>query len=316
LTPQYQHGIRVGISGWRYAGWRGSFYPKGWAQRRELEFASRHFDTIEINGSFYSLQRAALYRQWREETPENFTFAVKGGRFITHMKRLVGIETPLANFFASGLLALGPKLGPILWQLPPGFAFDAERLDAFFALLPRTVAAASRLAAQHDRRVKDPCLSAEFDMPIRHALEIRHDSFKTPGFIALLRRHQIALVAADTVEWPYLEDVSADFVYVRLHGSQELYASGYDDGALALWARRIGIWASGGAGAKKYRVAEAESDPPKTRDVYVYFDNDAKARAPYDAMALARRLGVGPQDAAQFASPRVDFPRAHSSMPR
>jgi uncharacterized protein YecE (DUF72 family) len=287
-----RHGIRIGISGWRYRGWRGRFYPDDLAQRRELEFASRHFNTVEINGSFYSLQRAASYRQWRAETPEGFVFAVKGGRFITHMKKLKEVEGALANFFASGPLALGPKLGPILWQLPPNFAFDAERLAAFFDLLPRSTSEAAGLARHHDRRVKDPCLKAELEMPIRHALEVRHRSFESPDFIALLRRHRIALVAADTVEWPYIEDVTADFVYLRLHGSEQLYASGYDDPALDDWALRIRAWAAGGQAETTHCLEKKPPPSAKHRDVYVYFDNDAKVRAPFDAQGLAKRLGL------------------------
>jgi uncharacterized protein YecE (DUF72 family) len=284
--------VRIGISGWRYPGWRSVFYPKDLAQRRELEFASRHFNTIEINGSFYSLQRAASFRRWREETPADFVFAVKGGRFITHMKKLKGIESALANFLASGVLALGPKLGPILWQLPPNFPFDAARLASFFELLPRSTKEAARRAADHDRRVKDPCTRAELDLPMRHALEIRHKSFETPDFIALLRRHGIALVVADTVEWPYLEDVTADFVYLRLHGSQTLYASGYDGPALDDWARRIRSWAAGGQAETRHCLVKKPPRAARRRDVYVYFDNDAKVRAPFDASGLAQRLGV------------------------
>jgi len=287
-----QHGIRVGISGWRYRGWRGAFYPKGLAQRSELEFASRRFNTIEINGSFYSLQRAASFQQWREETPEDFVFAVKGGRFITHMKKLRGVEGALANFFASGLLALGPKLGPILWQLPPNFGFDSKRLARFFELLPRSTSAAAGLAAHHDRRVKDPCLAAELDMPIRHAIEVRHRSFETPDFIMLLRRHRIALVVADTVEWPYIEDVTADFVYLRMHGSEQLYASGYDGPVLHDWARRIKAWAADSQAETRHCLVKRPPPAARRRDVYVYFDNDAKVRAPFDAIGLAERLGI------------------------
>ena len=287
-----RHGIRIGISGWRYAGWRGRFYPVGLPQRRELEFASRRFNTIEINGSFYSLQTAASYRRWRAETPEDFVFAVKGGRFITHMKKLKDVEIPLANFFASGPLALGPKLGLILWQFPPNFGFHAERLEGFFEKLPRSTDAAARLARRHDRRVKDPCVTAELNLPLRHAVEIRHKSFETPDFITLLQRHRIALVVADAVDWPRIEDVTANFVYVRLHGSEELYASGYDGPALDDWARRIKAWAAGGQADTTHCLIKRP--PPRARhsDVYVYFDNDAKVRAPFDAMALAERLGV------------------------
>ena len=266
--------VRVGISGWRYRPWRGSFYPKGLPQRRELEFVADRLRTVEINGSFYSLQRPESYRSWYAQTPPGFVFAVKGGRFITHMKKLAGVDTPLANFFASGVLALGDKLGPVLWQLPPNLGYDPDRLAAFFERLPRSTAEAARLAGQHDERLDGRALTeAGEDRPLRHALEVRHDSFRDPAFTDLLRAHDIAVVVADTAgRWPLIEEVTADFVYVRLHGDAELYVSGYDDAALDAWAARIRRWDEAG------------------RDVYVYFDNDVKVRAPVDAMALADRL--------------------------
>jgi uncharacterized protein YecE (DUF72 family) len=278
--------IRIGISGWRYAPWRGKFYPEGLRQKDELAFASSQFSTIEVNGTFYSLQRPQSFAAWRDAAPDDFIFAVKGPRFITHMKRLGDVAAPLANFFASGVLALNRKLGPVLWQLPPSFRFDAGRLEHFFDLLPRTTKDAARLAARHDDRMKGrPWLRVDADRPLRYALEIRHGSFRDPAFIALLRRHGIALVVADTVEWPLLMDTTADFIYVRLHGSQQLYTSGYGPRALRAWARRLQAWRTGD---------EAEgfhAGPParkRKRDVYVYFDNDAKVRAPFDARALIR----------------------------
>jgi uncharacterized protein YecE (DUF72 family) len=284
--------LRIGISGWRYPGWRGVFYPEGLAHRRELEYASRRMTTIEINGSFYALQRPESYRGWYRETPEGFVFAVKGGRFITHMKKLRGVETPLANFFASGVLCLKEKLGPVLWQLPPGLRFDEARLAEFFALLPRDTIEAGALARRHDPRLDGRSwVRSDRRRPIRHAIEIRHESFRSPRFVRLLRRHSIALVVADTAgRWPLLEDVTADFVYVRLHGASELYASGYTATALDRWALRIRAWL---AGVELEDARRACADSPrrrKGRDVYVYFDNDAKARAPLDAMALAARF--------------------------
>lgn len=288
--------VRIGISGWRYAPWRGVFYPKGLAQRRELEHASRHLGTIEINGSFYALQRPESYQAWRAEVPEGFVFSVKGGRFVTHMKKLADVEVPLANFFASGVLALGPTLGPVLWQLPPTLGYDPDRLARFFDLLPRTTAAAAELAARHDERLDDRAFTTtEADRPLRHVLEVRHASFETPEFPALLREHGIGLVVADTAgRWPYLEDVTSDLVYVRLHGDSELYVSGYDDPALDRWAARVRAWAAGGEPDDARRLGPAAPAAPGGRDVYVYFDNDVKVRAPVDAMALAARLGVGP----------------------
>ena len=288
--------IRVGISGWTYPPWRGVFFPKGLPHRRELEFASRQVNSIEINGSFYSLQRPESYQAWHDAAPCDFVFSVKGGRFITHLKRLKGVETPLANFFASGVLCLNEKLGPILWQLPPSFRFDDDRLASFFDLLPRDTTAAAKLARKHDARLKGRAWTTSGrQRSIRHALEVRHESFETEDFIALLREHDIALVVADTAgKWPFIEDVTSDFIYVRLHGDKELYVSGYTQAALKEWARKIRAWAKGGNPSCTRRIGSAASPAKGGRDVFVYFDNDVKVRAPYDAMALAHRLGVGP----------------------
>jgi uncharacterized protein YecE (DUF72 family) len=266
--------VRIGISGWRYPPWRGAFYPKGLPQRAELEHASRQVSTIEINGSFYSLQRPESYRTWHAQTPDGFVFAVKGGRFITHMKKLADVDVPLANFFASGVLALDDKLGPFLWQLPPTLGFDGNRLAHFFALLPRTTGAAAQLAAGHDERLDGRALvETAVDRPLRHCLEVRHDTFLDPAFLPLLREHGIGLVVADTAgRWPLIREVTADFSYVRLHGDVELYTSGYSDRALDEWAALLRGWAEQG------------------HDVYAYFDNDVKVRAPFDAIALAERL--------------------------
>jgi uncharacterized protein YecE (DUF72 family) len=274
--------VRVGISGWRYPPWRGTFYPAGLPQRQELGYAAQRLRTIEINGSFYSLQRPEYYASWAAQVPDDFVFAVKGGRFITHLKRLAGGEPALANFFASGLLALGPKLGPLLWQLPPTLRFDPGALADFLDLLPTTTREAARLAARHDDRLEGRALTvADADRPVRHALEVRHPSFAVPGavpqLVHLLRERGVALVIADTAgRWPRLDEVTAGLVYVRLHGDTELYASGYPDEALDRWADRVRGWTAAGL------------------DVWVYFDNDAKARAPFDAMALAQRLRAAP----------------------
>jgi uncharacterized protein YecE (DUF72 family) len=238
--------IHIGISGWRYKGWRGVFYPEKLPQRRELEFASRKFDTIELNGSFYSLQRPSNFSRWDAETPEDFTFSIKGSRYISHMLRLRNAEGALANFFAQGLLRFGAKLGPILWQLPANFSFEPEQVEHFLALLPTTQKQAAELARNHDDRLNNRSwFDVEGDLPVRHALEIRHESFVCEKFIRLLRRYGVGLVVADTVEWPLLMDVTAPFVYCRLHGSEELYASGYGAEALDIWARRVVCWASG-----------------------------------------------------------------------
>jgi uncharacterized protein YecE (DUF72 family) len=283
--------VRIGISGWRYAPWRGRFYPAGLRQRQELSFAARRFPSIEINGTFYSLQRPESFGRWREETPDDFVFAVKGPRFITHMRRLRNVQVPLANFFASGVLRLGPKLGPILWQFAPAMKFDARLFDDFLSLLPRDTGEAARLATHHDAKLDARAwLTCDVDQPLRHAVEIRHDSFRTGAFIELLRRHDVALVCADTVAWPLLMDLTSDFVYCRLHGSEQLYVSGYDSGALDVWAQRVAAWARGREPRLADRVLPRTAPRPGGRDVYLYFDNDAKVRAPVDAEALMSRL--------------------------
>lgn len=281
--------VRIGISGWRYAPWRGKFYPKGLRQKDELAYAASKFSTVEINGTFYSLQRPESFAAWHDAVPDDFVFAVKGARYITHMLKLKNVEQPLANFFAQGLLALKAKLGPVLWQFPPNFIFNPDKLAAFFDLLPRTTRQAQALARGHNDNVKNngTFLKVDADRPIRHALEIRHDSFRSAEFIALLRRHDIALVVADTVDWPLLMDATSDFVYVRLHGSRQLYASGYGRKALDRWAGRITAWTRGGEAEGEHGGTPARR---QRRDVYVYFDNDAKVRAPFDALNLIRTL--------------------------
>jgi uncharacterized protein YecE (DUF72 family) len=273
--------IRVGISGWRYAGWRGAFYPPGLVQRRELAYVGERLSAVEVNGSFYSLQRPSSWRTWASQVPDDFVFAVKGPRYITHMKKLVDVETPLATFLATGVLSLGDRLGPILWQLPPNLGFHPERLAAFFDLLPRrTTDASAYAAARHDStKLREPAdTDAPVDRPLRHALEVRHDSFRTPELSELLRAHDIAMVVADSARtWPMFDEVTSDLVYVRLHGDEELYASGYSDAALDRWADKVRAWDADG------------------HDVHVYFDNDARVHAPFDAIALQERLGIGPR---------------------
>jgi uncharacterized protein YecE (DUF72 family) len=282
--------IRVGISGWTYAPWRGVFYPERLPHARELAYAAERFSTIEINGSFYCLQRPSSFLRWAAATPDDFIFSVKGSRFITHMLRLRDVEQALANFFASGLLLLGPKLGPILWQFSPNFSFDATLLENFFQLLPQTTMQAAHLGRSHDSRVDGRAhTETDEDRPLRHAIEIRHDSFLSEEFIRLLRQYRIALVCADTVSWPRLVDATTDFVYCRLHGSRELYASGYGPKAIATWADRMAAWASGNPPGGT-RVCEFNPMEARPHDVYVYFDNDMKVRAPSDALALERRL--------------------------
>ena len=286
--------VRIGISGWRYPPWRGVFYPPGLPQRSELAFAATCFPSIEINGSFYSLQTPDSYQRWHDETPEDFVFSVKGPRYITHLRRLRDVGTPLANFFASGLLRLRGKLGPVLWQFPPNFRFRAELLEPFFAMLPHSSADALRLARRRDARMHGrSALAIDADRPLRHAIEVRHESFRDPAFVALLRRHAVALVVADTAgKWPLLEDLTSDFVYIRLHGDEELYVSGYTDAALQGWARRIAAWSAGGEVDDAVHASPAGPRKRRARDVFCYFDNDAKVHAPFDAAELSRLLGL------------------------
>ncbi|MGF9691323.1 DUF72 domain-containing protein [Rhizobium sp. 0TCS1.26] len=285
--------IRIGISGWSYAGWRGVFYPPKLRHADELRFAAERFRSIEINGSFYRMQTPQNFGDWQAQTPDTFEFAVKGPKFITHMKGLRDVEVPLANFLASGPLRLGRKLGPMLWQFPARRSFDADLFEAFLALLPKTQREAAELGARHDQRLRAPAfLDVEEDRPIRHAVEIRSDSFRDNRFIALLRRYKVALVVADTVEWPLLADLTSDFVYCRLHGSEELYASGYADDALDRWARLVATWADGDDPEDAPHVTTRLPHRKSGRDVYLYFDNDAKVRAPKDAQSLIAKLSA------------------------
>ena len=267
-------GAYIGISGYNYPGWRGRFYPRDLAARRWLEYASRQFNSIELNGTFYSLKSPAVFKKWVAETPSDFLFAVKGSRFITHNLKLNRAVTPLANFYGSGILALGKKTGPFLWQLPPILRFNADRVRTFLEQLPRNTSDAAKLARKHDVRLKKGALlKAPARVAYRHAFEVRHESFFTSEFYDLLREFDCALVIADTAgKFPCVEELTGDFVYVRLHGSTKLYASNYTDHELDEWAVRIERWMEQG------------------RDVYVYFDNDALGHAPRNARDLAQRL--------------------------
>ncbi len=264
----------IGISGYDYKGWRGRFYPEKLPARQWLHYASRVFTSIELNGTFYSLKSPDNFRRWADATPDDFLLALKGSRFITHNLKLRNVERALGNFFASGVLALGRKTGPFLWQLPATYRYDAERLDSFIRQLPRDSTAAEGVARAHDARLRRGALVTAADhVPYRHAFEVRHPSYFTGEFFDLLRAHDCAFVIADTAgRYPYAEEVTTDFVYVRLHGSQELYVSGYTDPELDEWAARTARWRGHG------------------RDVYVYFDNDAKVHAPFDARRLLSRV--------------------------
>jgi len=298
VTPRGGN-LHIGISGWRYEGWRGTFYPKGLRQADELQFASRAVQTIEINGTHYSLQSLNSYRKWYDETPDGFVFSVKGARYLTHMLRFrdEAAHAGLANFFAQGLLALNDKFGPILWQFPPSFRFDAERLERFLTMLPRDTEGALEIARRHDKRVREPYLAIDRPRRLRHAIEIRHPSFLDPAFVALLRKHGVALVVSDSTEdWPHVDDLTADFVYVRLHGTSARYSGSYDDAALDTWALRIAAWVHGDQPTDAKLIAPDK--PPRkrsARDVFCYFDNDTKTEAPFDAQRLMGRLAVEPQ---------------------
>jgi len=245
-------------------------------QKGELGYLAARLPTVEVNGTFYSLTRPAACSAWRAQVPEGFVFAVKGSRYISHMLKLKGFESALANFFSSGILRLGPTLGPILWQLPPQLPFNHERARAFFAALPPDVAGAERWARRHDARTTGRAAltaSGGRERRLRYALEIRHTSWLGPEALDLLQDFDIALVAADTAgRHPFSLARTASFAYVRLHGSTQLYNSRYDDRELDDWAQRARAWAAAG------------------HDVFIYFDNDGQGHAPYDAVRLAERV--------------------------
>ena len=269
--------IWIGLSGYVYQHWKGAFYPEGLAQRRWLTYCGQFFQSLELNGTFYSLKSPSIFRRWRSEVPQGFLFAVKGSRYITHQLKLRNHQQALANFCASGVLALGEQMGPWLWQLPEMVRFDPERIEGFLAGLPRTTGEAAEMAEQHDGRVKDPRCVCEVERPLRHCLEVRHESFGDERFFEILRRYQVAFVWADTAHrFFWGEEVTTDWVYARLHGSRQLYVSRYSDEELDWWAGRIAGWESSGM------------------DVYAYFDNDGLGHAPYDALRLRQRVeGIG-----------------------
>lgn len=273
--------VRIGISGWRYGPWKGKFYPSSLSSKDELFFVSKNLNSLEINGSFYSLQSPKNYRNWRDSTSESFIFSVKGSRYITHQKRLKDVKTPLANFFSSGVLELKNKLGPFLWQFPPNMKLDLERFEAFFKLLPKDANAACALAKKHDEKTTGRAsMKVDENFKIRHAVEIRNETFLNEDFYKLLTEHNIALVMSDAGDkWPYVEKLTADFVYVRLHGNKKIYESGYSYQALTAWKKKIFQWESEG------------------KDVFVYFDNDVKVYAPFNAMYLLEKSGIqSPRD--------------------
>jgi uncharacterized protein YecE (DUF72 family) len=297
----------IGISRWRYPPWRGILYPKGLPQAAELAFAASTFGSVEISGTFYSWQRPDTFRSRASQTPAKFAFSVKGPRYITHVRRLGDSQQPLAKFWGAGLLPLGTKRSPILWRFPPNFKFDCARLESFLQILPRNTADASSLAGRQDKRViRKPSTHGTVRRPLRHAVEIRNQSFATASFIELLRKYSIALVSADAAEWPRLMDLTSDFLDCRLQGSEELYASGYPDSAFDEWARRAVTWAHGAEAPCAERVLDRPARERSFRDLLIYFDNGVKVRARFDAMASVRRVAclpnLGPQSAGGTAA--------------
>lgn len=283
--------IRIGLSGWNYSGWRGDFYPDHLPHATELTYVGDRFDTVEVNGTFYGLSKPATFRRWYGSVPSDFVFSLKGSRFITHNKKLADVDSALANFFASGVLDLDDKLGPILWQLPGRLHFDAQRVDRFLQLLPRDTDGAADLARHHDDRVDDVSYGPDRTHRLRHVLEVRHPSFLCDEMVTIARRYGVALAFSHSSEWPYVEEVTAGFVYLRLHGPGRLYASSYGEERLEGWAERIREWHRAAEPADAVRIGDRRPPDRKERDVYVYFDNDEGGHAPREAQRLKRLLG-------------------------
>ena len=280
--------IRLGTAGWVYEPWRDNFYPKGLKQKDELAYSSAHLGNIEINATFYSHQKAASFQNWAAATPDDFVFSVKGHQFVTHIKRLKDVEIPVANFLASGVLALGRKLGPICWQLPGNTKYDAERMETFLALLPHTPEALVALAGKAEGLKTEPYLDVTGITRVRHAIEVRHESFAEPRFIAQLRAHNVALVVADTAEWPVI-DQTADFSYARLQGAPG--AEAYTPEQRSIRGRWLKAWAEGRPVADGRYVTAAEASPPP-RDVHAFFVSTDKDNAPHNARAVMAELGL------------------------
>lgn len=283
--------IHIGMSGWTFEGWRGDFYPTGLAQKKELEYASRQVNSIEINGTFYALQKPTTFQKWHDETPKDFCFAIKAPQYITHIRRLKDVDEAVANFFASGLFCLKEKLGPILWQFPPNVTLKDERFEHFLKLLPYNSKRASRIAKKHSSKMEGRSeVKAHDDFPIRHAFEFRHPSFFNPTFIDLLRSYGVALVLAHSgLKSTYTEDLTADFVYARMHGQESKYKKGYTPETLSWWSERIQTWSQGKLLEDQQCISLGK---PKSieRDIFVYFDTEEKKYAPYDALNLSKKI--------------------------
>ena len=258
--------IRVGVGGWVFAPWRGSFYPGGLPQARELEYASRKLTSIEINGTFYGTQKPASFRRWHVETPPGFVFSLKGPRYATHRRELGDAEGSIERFFGSGVLELREKLGPVLWQFPATTRFDAKQFAAFLAVLPHDIGG----------------------IRVRHTIEVAHKSFATEQFIELAREHSVAVALVDSEKHPAFFDLAGDFVYTRLRRCSASEAAGYPTSALDLWAERFRRWAAGSEPQAPH--LHPKSPPQRPRDCFVYFISGAKERAPAAALALIERL--------------------------
>lgn len=266
MTDRAAGRIRVGVGGWSFAPWRGPFYPEGLAQKRELEFASRKLTSIEINGTFYGSQKPESFARWHDETPDDFVFALKGPRFTTNRRVLAEAGESIERFLSSGVLELKDKLGPINWQFAETKKFDPEDFSRFLELLPASVEGRA----------------------IRHAVELRHDSFRAPEVIALARKHGVAIVLAGDSEYPTIADLTAPFAYLRIMGTSESEPNGYDEAALDTWASHARVLASGKVPKSLPTFADAAASGP--RDVFLYVISGAKERNPAAAMRLIELL--------------------------
>ena len=263
--------IHVGMGGWVFEPWRGVFYPGTVKQKDELAFASRRVTAIEINSTYYSSQKPATFARWKSETPEGFKFALKGSRFVTNRRELATAGESITRYVEQGISELEDRLGPIFWQFAPTKTFDAADFEAFLELLPAQVDGAA----------------------LRHAVEVRHDSFRTPAFVALLRRFQVPVVFADHAAYPAIPDVTGDFVYARLQTGSDAVETAYPPADLDAWARRLKAWAGGGAPADLEAVDPAHAADEKPREVFAFIIHEGKIRAPACAQAIIARLGPG-----------------------
>ena len=261
--------IRVGVGGWTFEPWRNNFYPAGLPHAQELNYASRHVTAIEVNGTYYSTFKPATFKKWHDETPDDFMFSMKASRFSTNRKQLATAGESIKRFVDSGIGELGKKLGPIVWQFMPTKQFDPEDLAAFLELLPKK----------------------EGSRTLRHVLDVRHDSFRTPEYLALVRKHKVATVFTDSPKFPSFADLTGDFVYARLMNSEAQHATGYTPKALDEWAEAAKTWSEGGTPSSLPHVEEGKSSGSEARDVFIYFINGAKEKAPAAAGALIERLG-------------------------